>query len=150
MKEVKTRQTKKHLFVEKNLWQKRAFFCWLPVHASLVFLTNSSVKLVWGQFVCCSTTDTNISDSLNQLFVVRRELPHQIKSERLFGSFALRGYERWFTCVCTPTHRHIMAAWLHCTRLLQWQISAYCSSVILHGCLSNCLHDVKRKKKKKR
>lgn len=128
--------------MEKNLWQKRAFFSWLPVHASLVFLTNSSVKLVWGQFVCCSTTDTNISDSLNQLFVVRRELPHQIKSKRLFGSVALRRYERWFTCVCTPTHRHIMAAWLHCTRLLQWQISAYCSSiiwaVILHGCLSNC------------
>lgn len=26
--------------MDKNLWQKRAFFCWLPVHASLVFLTN--------------------------------------------------------------------------------------------------------------
>lgn len=127
---------------------------WLPAaHASLVFLTYSSIKLMWGQFVCCSTTDTNMSDFLNQLFVVRRELPHQIKSGRLVGSVALRGYECWFTCACTPVHRRIIAAWLCWRRLLQWRISAYCSSVIgavmLHGCLSNCCTMWVEKKKKR-
>lgn len=99
--------------MEKNLWRKTTFGCWLPVHASLVFPTNSSIKLVWVQFVCCSTTDANISDFLNQLFVVRRELPHQIKSERLVGSVALRGFRVLIHLrvhTRTQTHHHCMAS----------------------------------------